>query len=75
MWSEVKWHVVLILRIGALHLTHPSVWGFGALLKGLTSVVVLWKRALYIHSPHHQSLPVPRLKPATIQLQIWLSNL
>ncbi len=30
-----------------------SSWGFGALLKGLTSVVVLKvERALYIHSPH-----------------------
>ncbi len=34
-------------------LRHPgSSWGFGALLKGLTSVVVLKEeRALYIHSP------------------------
>ncbi len=36
-------------------LQHPgSSWGFGALLKG-TSVVVL--RVLYIHSPHLQFLP------------------
>ncbi len=36
--------------------------GFGALLKGLTSVVVLKEeRALYIHSPHLQSLPDLRL--------------
>ncbi len=35
-----------------------AVWGFGALLKGLTSVVVLKvERALFIHSPHLQSLP------------------
>ncbi len=35
-----------------------SSWGFGALLKGLTSVVVLKEeRALYIHSPHLQFLP------------------
>ncbi len=34
-----------------------SSWGFGALLKGLTSVVVLKvERALYIHSPHLQFL-------------------
>ncbi len=40
-------------------LWHPgSSWGFGVLLKGLTSVVVLRvERALYIHSPHLQSLP------------------
>ncbi len=34
-----------------------SSWGFGALLKGLTSVMVLKvERALYIHSPHLQFL-------------------
>ncbi len=33
-----------------------SSWGFGVLLKGLTSVVVLKvKRALYIHSPTYNS--------------------
>ncbi len=35
-----------------------SSWGFGALLKGLTSVMVLnLETALYIHSPRWQSLP------------------
>ncbi len=35
-----------------------SSWGFGALLKGLTSVVVLRvERVLHIHSPHLQFLP------------------
>uniref|UniRef100_A0A671R738 Arachidonate 5-lipoxygenase-like n=1 Tax=Sinocyclocheilus anshuiensis TaxID=1608454 RepID=A0A671R738_9TELE len=44
-----------------------SSWGFVALLKGLTSVVVLRvERALYIHSPHLQSLPDLRLKPEII---------
>ncbi len=38
-----------------------SSWGSGALLKGLSSVVVLRvKRALVIHSPHQQSLLLPR---------------
>ncbi len=41
-----------------------SSWGFGALLKGLTSVVVLRvERALYIHSPHLQSLPARDSNP------------
>ncbi len=48
---------------------------FGALLKGLTSVVVLSvERALDIHSPHLQSLPDLRLEPATFRLQVRLSN-
>ncbi len=43
-----------------------SSWGFGALFKGLTSVVVLKvERALDIHSPHRQFLPDPRLEPAS----------
>ncbi len=50
--------------------THPEQWaaiyaaapgeqlGFGALLKGLTSVMVLSvERVLYIHFPQLQSLP------------------
>ncbi len=45
-----------------------SSWGFGALLKGLTSVVVL-----VIHSPHLQSLPDLRLEPTTFGLQVRLS--
>ncbi len=48
-----------------------SSWGFGALLKGLTSVVVLKvERALDIHSPHQQSLPDLRLEPTTFGLQV-----
>ncbi len=51
-----------------------SSWGFGALLKGLTSVVVLRvERVLVIHSPHLQSLPDLRLKPTTFGLQVQLS--
>ncbi len=53
--------------------THPEQWagiyaaapgeqlGFCALLKGLTSVMVL--RALYIHSPHLQILQDPNPQP------------
>ncbi len=39
-------------------LQHPgSSWGFGALLKGTSVVVLRVKRALYIHCPHLQFLP------------------
>ncbi len=71
--------------------THPEQWaanaaapreqfgaprGFGALLKGLTSVVVLKvERALDIHSPHLQSLPDLRLEPTTFGLQARLSTI
>ncbi len=34
-----------------------SSWGFGSLLKGTSVVVLSVERALYIHSPHLQSLP------------------
>ncbi len=34
-----------------------SSWGFGALLKGTSVVVLRVERALYIHFPHLQSLP------------------
>ncbi len=34
-----------------------SSWGFGALLKSTSVVVLMVKRALYIHSLHLQSLP------------------
>ncbi len=41
-----------------------SSWGISALLKGLTSVVVLKvERALVIHSPHQQSLPDLGIEP------------
>ncbi len=57
-------------------LRHPgSSWGIGALLKGLTSVVVLKvERALVIHSPNRQSLPDLGIEPATFGLQVQLSN-
>ncbi len=52
-----------------------SSWGIGALLKGLTSVVVLKvERTLVIHSPHRQSLPDLGIEPATFGLQVQLSN-
>ncbi len=35
-----------------------SIWGFGALLKGTSVVVLKVERVLYIHSPHLQFLPV-----------------
>ncbi len=39
-------------------LRHPgSSWGFGALLKGTSVVVLKVERALYIHSPHRKFLP------------------
>ncbi len=34
-----------------------SSWGFGALLKSTSVVVLRVERALYIHSPHLQFLP------------------
>ncbi len=34
-----------------------SSWGFGALLKGTSVVVLRVERALYIHCPHRQFLP------------------
>ncbi len=34
-----------------------SSWGFGALLKGTSVVVLKVESVLYIHSPHLQSLP------------------
>ncbi len=65
--------------------THKEQWAaiyaaapgeqFGALLKGLTSVVVLKvERALYIHSPHLQFLPDLRLELTTVRLRVRLSN-
>ncbi len=62
------------LSSGLPMLRHPgSSWGFGALLKGLTSVVVLRvERVLGIHSPppHLQSLLDLRLEPAAFRLQV-----
>ncbi len=53
-----------------------SSWGFGALLKGLTSVMVLRvERALYIHSPHLQSLPGLRLEPVKCENQLRIEQI
>ncbi len=61
MSKWVKWRVA---KYGDPYLA-------GALLKGLTSVVLLKvDRALYIHSPHLQSLLDLRLEPATFWLQL-----
>ncbi len=51
-------------------ITHMgSSWGFGALLKGLTSVVVLQvERALVIHSSHQEFLLDLGLKTAAFGL-------
>ncbi len=40
-----------------------SSWGFGALLKGTSVVVLKVERALYIHSPHLQFLPARDSNP------------
>ncbi len=61
MWVQVWWPILITcaLRPG-------SSWGFGALLKGLTSVVVSKvERTLVVHSPHQQFLPDPRFEPTT----------
>ncbi len=42
-----------------------SSWGFSALLKGTSVVVLRVENAPVIHSPHRQSLPVLKLEPAT----------
>ncbi len=39
-----------------------SSWGFGALLKGTSVVVLRVERVLYIHSPHLQFLSDLRLE-------------
>ncbi len=51
-----------------------SSWGFGALLKGTSVVVLNVERALDIHSPHLQFLPDLRLEPATFGLLVRLAN-
>ncbi len=51
-----------------------SSWGFGALLKGTSVMVLRVERALYIQSPHLQSLPDLRLELATFGLRVRLSN-
>ncbi len=45
-------------QLAAIYAAEPgSSWGFGALLKGTSVVVLKVERALDIHSPHLQSLP------------------
>ncbi len=52
-----------------------SSWGFGALLKGTSVVVLRVERVLYIHFPQLQFLPDPRLELATeLGLRVRLSN-
>ncbi len=51
-----------------------SSWGFGALLKGTSVMVLRVERALYIYFPHLQSLPDLRFEPTTFGLQVRLSN-
>uniref|UniRef100_A0A672RVZ7 glutaminase n=1 Tax=Sinocyclocheilus grahami TaxID=75366 RepID=A0A672RVZ7_SINGR len=63
-------HTHTVNTSGAVGSQLGSTWGCSALLKGLTSVVVLKvERALDIHSPHRQSLLDLRLKPTTFRLQ------
>ncbi len=69
--SKVHTHTHTVSS-GQPMLRHPgSSWGSGALLKGLTSVVVIrLERALVIHSPHRQFLldsnPQPRVTSPTL---------
>ncbi len=46
-----------------------SSWGFGALLKGTSVVVLRVKRALVIHSPHLQSLPARDSNPQPLDYE------
>ncbi len=47
-----------------------SNWGFGALLKGTSVVVLKEERVLFIHNPHLQSLPDLRFEPTTFGLLV-----
>ncbi len=49
-------------------------WGFGALLKDTSVVVLKVERELYVQSPHLQFLPDLRLEPVTFGLRVRLSN-
>ncbi len=49
-----------------------SSWGFGDLLKGSSVVVLRVKRALYIHSPHRQSLPARDSNSQPFKVWLWL---
>ncbi len=46
-----------------------SSWGFGALLKGTSVVVLRVERALYIHCPHLQFLPARDLNPQPLDYE------
>ncbi len=48
--SQHKWQPFMLRRPG-------SSWGFGALLKGTSVMVLRVERVLVIHSPHLQFLP------------------
>ncbi len=64
--TAVNTHTVNTRSSGQPMLRRPgSSWGFSALLKGSSVVVLKVERALDIHSPHQQFLPDPRLEPAT----------
>ncbi len=62
-----QWAAIFLLR------RPGSSWGFGALLKGTSVVVLKVERALYIHSPHLQFLSDLRLEPVTFGLRVRLS--
>ncbi len=51
-----------------------SSWGFCALLKGTSVVVLKVERALYIHSPPPTIPAGLRLELTTFALPVWLSN-
>ncbi len=44
-------------------------WGFSALLKGTSVVVLRVERAVYIHSPHLQSLPARHSNPQPLDYE------
>ncbi len=52
-----------------------SSWGFSALLKGTSVVVLKAERVLYIHSPHLQFLPDRDLNSQVVRWRVRLSNL
>ncbi len=63
-----------ILRICALHSVVPgSSWGFGALFKGLTSIVVLRWKEHWLFTHHDNSCL--RFKPATFHYKHTVSTI
>ncbi len=62
-------HIVNTQRCGA-----HGVFRGSCLALGSHSWYWRWKRALYIHSPHLQSLPDLRIEPTTFGLQVRLFN-